>query len=134
YSKGMRQRIKIAQGIVHDPKVFILDEPLNGLDPPGRHEMSALLRKLGSEGRCLLVSSHILYEVEQLTHNILLIDHGRLLAQGDIYQIRSLIDQHPHRIALRTPHPHALGRRLLEFPGVVSVRLDDRDAERLEVE
>ena len=134
YSKGMRQRIKIAQGIVHDPRVFILDEPLNGLDPPGRHEMSTLLRQLGSEERCILVSSHILYEVEQLTHNILLIDHGRLMAQGDIYQIRGLIDQHPHRIALRATHRHALARRLLEFPGVVTLRFDDRDESLLEIE
>src|SRR5438128_98274 len=79
YSKGMRQRIKIAQGVVHDPDVFILDEPLNGLDPPGRHEISTLLRHLALEGKCILVSSHILYEVEQLTHRILLIHHGRLL-------------------------------------------------------
>jgi ABC-2 type transport system ATP-binding protein len=134
YSKGMRQRIKIAQGIVHDPEVFILDEPLNGLDPPGRREISELLRQLGSEGKCIVISSHVLYEVEQLTHNILLMNYGRLLAQGDIYQIRSLIDQHPHRIALRCTRPRALARRLLEFPGVVRVHLDDREAERLEIE
>jgi ABC-2 type transport system ATP-binding protein len=134
YSKGMRQRIKIAQGIVHDPEVFILDEPLNGLDPPGRHDMSGLLRQLGDEGRCILVSSHILYEVEQLTRNILLIDHGRLLAQGDIYQIRGLIDQHPHRIALRARRVRSLARRLLEFPGVVTLHFDDRDDFRVEVE
>jgi ABC-2 type transport system ATP-binding protein len=134
YSKGMRQRIKIAQGIVHDPHVFILDEPLNGLDPPGRRDVSQLLRQLGAEGRCILVSSHILYEVEQLTHRILLMNRGRLLAQGDIYQIRGLIDKHPHRIALRAPRARALGRRLLEFPGVVTVHFDDRDEERVEVE
>jgi len=134
YSKGMRQRIKIAQGIIHDPQVFILDEPLNGLDPPGRREISALLRHLADDGKCILVSSHILYEVEQLTHNILLIDHGRLMAQGDIYRIRGLIDQHPHRIAVRAKRAHSLARRLLEFPGVVSLHFDDRDADRVEVE
>jgi ABC-2 type transport system ATP-binding protein len=134
YSKGMRQRIKIAQGLVCDPEVFILDEPLNGLDPPGRREMSTLLRQIAAEGKCILVSSHILYEVEQLTHRILLIDHGRLLAQGDIYQIRGLIDQHPHRIAIRAQRAHALARRLLEFPGVVTLRFDDRDEKRVEVE
>src|SRR5262245_21827800 len=82
YSKGMRQRIKVAQGIVHEPQVLVLDEPLNGLDPPGRRDVSNLLRHYADEGRCVLVSSHILYEVEQLTHRILLIHHGRLLAQG----------------------------------------------------
>jgi ABC-2 type transport system ATP-binding protein len=134
YSKGMRQRIKLAQALIHDPDVLLLDEPLNGLDPVGRREITELLRRLGEAGKCVLVSSHILYEVEHMTRNILLIHHGRLLAQGDVYLIRSLIDRHPHRIALSADDPNALARELLRLPRVVSVRFDDRDPRRLEVE
>ncbi|HEY3281871.1 MAG TPA: ABC transporter ATP-binding protein [Armatimonadota bacterium] len=134
YSKGMRQRIKLAQAFVHDPDVLILDEPLNGLDPQGRHEISTLIRALADEGKCVLISSHILYEVEQLTHNILLLYRGRLLAQGDVYHIRGLIDKHPHRIAFQTAEPRRLGAALLELPHVLSLQLDRRDPERLELE
>jgi ABC-2 type transport system ATP-binding protein len=134
YSKGMRQRIKMAQSLVHDPDVLILDEPLNGLDPASRHEVSALLHRLGEEGKCVLVSSHILYEVEQMTRNILLINRGRLLAQGDIYHIRSLIDTHPHRISIASPDARRLAKRLLDLPYVLSARLDAERPERLETE
>lgn len=134
YSKGMRQRIKMAQAIVHDPDVLVLDEPLNGLDPGGRREMTVLFNRLAAEGRCLVVSSHILYEVEHMTKNILLMHRGRLLAQGDIYHIRSLIDAHPHRIAITTDRPRDLARRLLALPFVLSVRLDGPEDSRLEVE
>ncbi len=134
YSKGMRQRIKLAQGLIHDPQVLVLDEPLNGLDPPGRREVGDILREFAAQGRCVLVSSHILYEVETLTSRILLIHRGRLLAQGDIYQIRGLIDRHPHRVALKTNRARALGRRLLELPDVVSLRFSDRDPDQLELE
>jgi ABC-2 type transport system ATP-binding protein len=134
YSKGMRQRIKLAQALVHDPDVLILDEPLNGLDPVGRREIAQILSELAAAGKCIVVSSHILYEVEQLTHNILLIHRGRLLAQGDIYQIRSLIDSHPHRIAVTTRQARALAKRLLDLPYVLSARLDQPDANRVEIE
>lgn len=134
YSKGMRQRIKLAQALLHDPQVLLLDEPLNGLDPVGRREISGLMRALGAQGRCVLVSSHILYEVEQVTHQILLIHRGRLLAQGDMFQIRSLIDRHPHRISLSAENPRALAAELVGLPGVETVRFDPRDAERVEVE
>jgi ABC-2 type transport system ATP-binding protein len=134
YSKGMKQRIKVAQSLVHDPDVLILDEPLNGLDPASRHEMSALFAQLAGEGKCLLVSSHILYEVEQMTRNILLIHRGRLLAQGDVYHIRSLIDTHPHRISITSPDARRLAQRLLERTYVLSARLDAANAERLEIE
>jgi ABC-2 type transport system ATP-binding protein len=122
YSKGMRQRIKLAQALVHDPQVLILDEPLNGLDPPGRRHMQEILEGLARRGKCVLVSSHILHEVEQLTHNLLLINRGRLLAQGNVYQIRSLIDRHPHRIAIRSRSARELAKRLLDLPYVLSVR------------
>jgi ABC-2 type transport system ATP-binding protein len=134
YSKGMRQRIKVAQGIVHDPEVLILDEPLNGLDPVARREMTALLNTLAARGKCILISSHILYEVEFLTRNILLLNRGRLVAQGDIYQIRSLIDRHPHRIAITSPHARQLAKHLLDMPFVLSARLDRAQADRLEIE
>jgi ABC-2 type transport system ATP-binding protein len=134
YSKGMRQRIKLAQAMVHEPDLILLDEPLNGLDPMGRHDITEILRGLGEAGKCVLVSSHILYEVEQMTRNILLVNRGRLRAQGDIYQIRSLIDKHPHRISITTPQPRELGRDLLTLPRVASIRFDDRDLCRLEVE
>ncbi len=134
YSKGMRQRIKMAQALVHDPEVLLLDEPFNGLDPVGRREMTDLVRSLAESGKCVLVSSHILYEVEHMTRSILLIHRGRLLAQGDLYHIRGLIDRHPHRIALRSNTPRELGRALLGLEHVVSARLDDRDPCRLEVQ
>lgn len=134
YSKGMRQRIKLAQAFVHDPEVLILDEPLNGLDPQGRHEISTLIRRLADEGKCVLISSHILYEVEQLTRSILLLYRGRLLAQGDVYHIRSLIDQHPHRIAINTAEPRRLAETLVTLPHVLSLQLDRKDPRRLELE
>lgn len=134
YSKGMRQRIKVAQGIVHDPDVLILDEPLNGLDPMARRDVTQLLHQFAQAGKCVVVSSHILYEVEQMTRSILLIHRGRVLAQGDIYHIRSLIDRHPHRITISTPQARALARLLLELPYVLSVRFDKTDPKRLELE
>jgi ABC-2 type transport system ATP-binding protein len=134
YSKGMRQRIKIAQGIVHNPDVLILDEPLNGLDPVGRREVTELLHGLGEQGKCVVVSSHILYEVEQMTRSILLMHRGRLLAQGNIYEIRGLIDKHPHRISITTCDGRALAKRLLDLPYILSVRFDSPDATQIEIE
>lgn len=134
YSKGMRQRIKVAQAIVHDPDVIILDEPLNGLDPGGRREMTNLFTAKAEQGKCIVVSSHILYEVEQMTRNIILMNHGRLLAQGDIYHIRSLIDAHPHRVAIGTDKPRDLARELLALPDILSIRFGGARADNLEVE
>ncbi len=134
YSKGMRQRIKVAQGIVHNPDVLILDEPLNGLDPVGRRDISTLLHGLAQAGKCIIVSSHILYEVEQMTRNILLLHKGRLLAQGDIYEIRGLIDAHPHRIAITSPQARVLAQNLLTLPYVLSARLNQADATLVEIE
>ena len=134
YSKGMRQRIKVAQAIVHDPELLILDEPLNGLDPVGRREISDLFIRLGDSGKCVLVSSHILHEVEQMTHSILLMDKGRIRAMGDIYRIRALIDTHPHRIAIEVDRPRDLAKRLLDLPYVVSVRVVKDHERQIEVE
>lgn len=124
YSKGMRQRIKLAQAMVHDPKVILLDEPLNGLDPVGRREYMDLLAALVEQGVAILVSSHILYEVEQMTRSILLLHRGRLLATGDLRVIRSLIDKHPHRIRIESQEPRRVAEHLVRLPYVLSMQFD----------
>ena len=137
YSKGMRQRIKVAQGIVHDPDVLVLDEPLNGLDPVGRREMAQLMTDFARQGKCVLVSSHILYEVEQITDNILLMMRGRIVAQGDLHGLRDLMDQHPHHIAITlsdASRTRALAADLLALPSVLGVRFDRERSNRVEIE
>ncbi|MBL8048973.1 MAG: ABC transporter ATP-binding protein [Chthonomonas sp.] len=122
YSKGMRQRIKLAQAMVHDPRAILLDEPLNGLDPVGRREFMDLLHSFAQEGRTILVSSHILFEVEQMTSNIVLLHRGRLLANGNIRVIRDLIDRFPHRISIHTPAPDQVASLLAQQAFTISVR------------
>jgi len=134
YSKGMRQRIKVAQAILHDPDILIMDEPLNGLDPVGRREMVQLMQDFASRGKCVLVSSHILYEVEQITDRILVIFKGRVLAQGNIQDIRDQIDKHPHHIRLTTDQPRALAAALIGLPSVLGARVDLQDPRLVEVE
>ncbi len=134
YSKGMRQRIKLAQATVHDPNIILLDEPLNGLDPVGRREFIDVLGGLADQGKCIVVSSHILFEVEQMTRSILLLHRGRLLANGDLRVIRSLIDKHPHQVRIATPEPRRTAEFLVTLPNVVSLRFDRADkALQLEV-
>jgi ABC-2 type transport system ATP-binding protein len=113
YSKGMRQRVRLAQAIAHDPELLLLDEPLTGMDPVNRRRVIDLVRRLGREGRTLVVSSHILHEVEAMTRNVLLIHNGRVLAEGDVREIRDLLDEHPHTVALRARDTRALGRALV---------------------
>jgi ABC-2 type transport system ATP-binding protein len=134
YSKGMRQRVKLAQALVHDPRLLVLDEPLTGLDPVGRREVIDLVRELADEGRHLLVSSHILHEVEAMTSRVLLIHRGRILADGEVHEIRALIDEHPHHVEIRCDDARSLARRLLEFDDVVRVSLDPSGDGRLVVE
>jgi ABC-2 type transport system ATP-binding protein len=124
YSKGMRQRVKVAQGLVHDPAVLMLDEPLTGLDPRQRADMIALFRRLGAEGRCVLVSSHVLDEVERLGSQILVMSQGRLAAAGDFRELRALMDDRPLRVRVRTDRPRELAGALLEAGTVVGARLD----------
>ena len=100
YSKGMRQRTKLAQALVHDPEVLFLDEPLTGTDPVARRDLMDIIQRLGSEGKSVVVSSHVLHEVQSLTPNIILLNRGRLVAEGHVRQIRDLIDKHPHHIVL----------------------------------
>lgn len=121
YSKGMRQRIKIAQALAHSPRVLVLDEPLAGTDPVGRRHIINLIRRLGEEGRTVLVSSHILHEVEQMTKNIMLINKGRILADGDIYRIREMIDEHPHTIFVDSSEPRKFAALLAAYDDIVSI-------------
>ena len=133
YSKGMRQRIKLAQAIAHDPPVLFLDEPLNGMDPVARRHTMAMVKQMGSNGKTVVVSSHVLHEVEEMTDTILLINHGRLLAEGNIYEIRRLIDTHPLQVTLRCDQVKVLTARLMEFEDVLSVHLD-RERNQVTVE
>jgi ABC-2 type transport system ATP-binding protein len=122
YSKGMRQRVKIAQAIVHDPRILILDEPLNGLDPRQRSRMAQLFIRLGGEGRLVLVSSHILEEVQELSSAVLVLAEGKLAAEGDFRAIRQLLDDRPHRIRLRTSDPLKLASGLMGSGTVSAVQ------------
>ena len=117
YSKGMRQRIKLAQALVHDPQLLILDEPLAGMDPIGRRKTIRLIREWGRAGKSVIVSSHILHEIESMTSNILLINNGRILAEGDVHQIRDLIDEHPHTVYVRAEDPRRIARQFLDDNG-----------------
>ena len=124
YSKGMRQRVKMAQALVHDPQLLILDEPLSGMDPLGRRKTIRLIREWGRAGKSVVVSSHILHEIESMTSNILLINNGRILAEGDVHQIRDLIDEHPHTVYVRAEAPRRLARQFLESDDVLSMRFE----------
>ncbi|MEW5982409.1 MAG: ABC transporter ATP-binding protein [Acidobacteriota bacterium] len=124
YSKGMRQRVKLAQALVHDPELLILDEPLSGMDPIGRRRTIRLIKDWARAGKSLIVSSHILYEIEAMTSNILLINNGRILAEGDVHQIRELIDEHPHTVYVRADEPRTLAREFLTRDDVLSLRLE----------
>ncbi len=123
YSKGMRQRIKVAAALVHDPQVLLLDEPFNGMDPRQRLHMMDLLTKLGAEGRTILLSSHILEEVERLAHTIQVIVSGRLAASGDFRAIRRLMTSRPHVFLVRTSDDRLLGSALIGRPAVAGVEV-----------
>jgi ABC-2 type transport system ATP-binding protein len=125
YSKGMRQRVKLAQAIVHDPALLILDEPLAGMDPLARRRTIRLIRDWARAGKSVIVSSHILHEIESMTGNILLINNGRILAEGDVHQIRELIDEHPHTVSIRAAEPRALAREFLSFADVRSLKFEE---------
>ncbi len=114
YSKGMRQRVKMAQALVHEPQLLILDEPLSGMDPIGRRKTIRMIRDWGRAGKSIIVSSHILHEIESMTSNILLINNGRILAEGDVHQIRDLIDEHPHTVYVRAEDPRRVARQFLD--------------------
>jgi ABC-2 type transport system ATP-binding protein len=121
YSKGMRQRVKLAQAVAHDPDVLLLDEPVTGMDPVNRRRVVDLVKKLGRQGKTVVVSSHILHEVEAMTRQVLLIHNGRVLAEGNVREIRELLDEHPHTVAIRAADPRSLARQVVGLPSVVSM-------------
>ena len=125
YSKGMRQRIKMAQALVHDPSLLILDEPLSGMDPLARRRTIRMIKEWGRAGKSIIVSSHILHEIESMTPNILLINQGRILAEGNVHQIRDLIDEHPHTVHIKADQIRALAREFLAYDDVLSLRLEE---------
>ena len=139
YSKGMRQRIRLAQSIAHQPTVLILDEPLNGLDPMVRAETIALFRKLASEGLHLIISSHILHEVDMMSDRVVLLNNGYIVAEGNIHGVRDEMEEHPMQILIRCDDPAKLAAYVFAQDHVVEARLHEdrrglfvrtRDADR----
>lgn len=126
YSKGMRQRIKLAQALLHDPELLLLDEPLSGIDPIGRRESIDLFKELARRGKCLLISSHELEELEKLTDHVAIMAAGRIAAVGTLAQIRALLDDHPLSIRIASDQNGVLAPLLLELDDVVGVDRDER--------
>ncbi len=125
YSKGMRQRVKIAHALVHDPDLIILDEPLHGCDPIARTSIMSVIRELGSQGKTVIISSHILEEIERITEQIVILHNGRLLALGNLHAIRALLDKHPHRILLTCDDPRSLASQFISEDPVYGVRFPE---------
>ena len=124
FSKGMRQRIKVALALADNPDILVLDEPLNGLDVVGRHDMIELIKNYGREGRNVIISSHILHEIEAMTNNILMLSHGYLMAEGDVREVRGLLKRHPHKVFIRCAQPRRFAALLFELNSANSVQLD----------
>ncbi|HEV2861417.1 MAG TPA: ABC transporter ATP-binding protein [Pyrinomonadaceae bacterium] len=125
YSKGMRQRIRLAQSIAHNPSVLILDEPLNGLDPMARAEIIRLFQSLAAEGLYLVISSHILHEVDMMSDSVVLMHNGYVVAEGGVQGVREEIDEHPMQILVRCDRPQVLAARLFEHEHVTEARIHD---------
>jgi ABC-2 type transport system ATP-binding protein len=121
YSFGMRQRLRLASSILHEPELLMLDEPLRGVDPLWRIRIMQWIKDYGRQGRTVIVSSHILPEIESMTSEIILIHQGKIFAKGDIHRIRGLIDSHPHQVSIRCPEPRRLAARLIASDFVSSV-------------
>ena len=139
YSKGMRQRIRLAQALSHGPKVLVLDEPLNGLDPLARAEMIALFRSAAAEGSYVIISSHILHEVDVISDQVILLSNGYVVAEGQIHNVRSEIQEHPTQILIRSSRPRELAAKMLQYEHTIEVSihkdehgllLKTRDADR----
>jgi ABC-2 type transport system ATP-binding protein len=128
YSKGMRQRIRLAQALAHDPKVLVLDEPLNGLDPLARSEMIALFRATAAQGCYVIISSHILHEVDVISDQVILLSNGYVVAEGQISTVRGEIQEHPTQILIRCTRPRELAAKMLEDECIieVSIHKDER--------
>jgi ABC-2 type transport system ATP-binding protein len=123
YSKGMRQRLRLAQSIAHHPVVLVLDEPLNGLDPMARAESIALFQALAKEGLHVILSSHILHEVDRISDRVVLLSNGYVVAEGEIHGVRSEMTEHPMQVLVRGPHPHRLAARVFADPHVVEAKV-----------
>jgi ABC-2 type transport system ATP-binding protein len=124
FSKGMRQRTKLATALVHDPDFLLLDEPLTGVDPMARIDIVARIKQLGAAGKTIVVSSHVLYEIEALTQEIVVIYRGQVLAEGNVHVIRQLIDRHPHRIRVECDQPRAIAAALAREDHVARLSFD----------
>ncbi len=127
YSLGMRQRLKIAGSIVHSPDLLILDEPLRGIDPLWRVKMIRLIKEYEKMGKTVIVSSHILPEIESMTNNIILIHQGKIFAQGDIQDIRGLMDTHPHMISIHCDKPRLLAGRLVDREFILNIEINENE-------
>jgi ABC-2 type transport system ATP-binding protein len=125
YSKGMRQRIKLAAALVHDPDLLVLDEPLNGVDPMGRVDFVKLFAALARQGKAILVSSHILDDMDTLAEQVLFMCRGRIVASGSLQEIRDMLDDHPFRIRITADRPRELSVRLMQIDSVQAVQLED---------
>jgi len=139
YSKGMRQRIRLAQALCHNPRVLVLDEPLNGLDPLARAEMIALFRAVASDGCYVIISSHILHEVDAISDQVILLSNGYVVAEGQIHSVRDEIREHPAQILIRCDRPRDLASKMMESEHTLEVRIHNderglliktRDADR----
>jgi ABC-2 type transport system ATP-binding protein len=139
YSKGMRQRIRLAQALCHNPEVLVLDEPLNGLDPLARAEMIALFRSAAAEGCYVILSSHILHEVDAISYQVIMLSNGYVVAEGPIHSVRDEIREHPAQILIRCDHPRELASKMMESEHTLEVRIHNdehglliktRDADR----
>ena len=127
YSRGMRQRAKLAQALAHNPEVLILDEPLSGADPVGRVQILRTISRFAQEGGHVLMSTHVLYEIERITQNIVLIHNGKGIASGNLHAIRALIDQHPHAVRIATPRPREVAQALAGMDHVVAIEVPAPD-------
>ena len=125
FSKGMRQRVRLAQSIAHNPSILVLDEPLNGLDPMARAEIIRLFRDLADAGMYLIISSHILHEVDMMSDNVVLMHNGYVVAEGEVHGVRDEIDEHPIQILVRCDRPQLLAARLFEHEHTVEARIHD---------
>jgi ABC-2 type transport system ATP-binding protein len=123
YSKGMRQRIRLAQALCHNPKVLVLDEPMNGLDPLARAEMIALFRAAAADGCYVIISSHILHEVDALSDQVILLSNGYVVAEGTIHSVRDEIREHPAQILIRCDRPRDLASKMMESEHTIEVRI-----------
>jgi ABC-2 type transport system ATP-binding protein len=129
YSKGMRQRVRLAQALVHEPRVVMLDEPMTGLDPIARHEMGILVGEMARSGTAVLVSSHVLHELEAMVARVVLVHQGRLLAEGAVRDLRGQLRGQPHRLRLASARARDLAAALVALPQVVRVEIEANGVE-----